>query len=227
MTFSIVARCHRTSQFGIAVASSSPAVAARCAHVRPGVGVVATQNVTDPRLGPAALDLMAAGTTPQAALKTLSTRPHIEHRQLIALNGTGLATWSGHQVLGIHAAAEGQDCAAAGNLLASPRIPTAMIAAFEAAHAAAPHGELGARLLAGLAAGLAAGGEAGPVHSAGLLVAGAETWPLTDLRVDWDETDPIGRLQAIWEIWAPQMHDYVRRALDPDAAPGFGVPGTA
>lgn len=223
MTFSIVARCPRTGQFGIAVASSSPAVAARCAHVRAGVGAVATQNVTDPRLGPTALDLMAAGATPQAALDTLETRPHTEHRQLIALDAKSLATRSGRQTLGIHATAEGQDCAAAGNLLAHPGIPAAMTSAFEAT----PDGELGARLLAALAAGLAAGGEAGPIRSAGLLVAGTESWPLTDLRVDWDETDPIGRLQATWEVWAPQMHDYVRRALDPDAAPGFGVPGTA
>ncbi len=31
MTFSIVARCARTGMFGVAVSSSSPAVAARCA----------------------------------------------------------------------------------------------------------------------------------------------------------------------------------------------------
>lgn len=52
MTFSISARCPRTGQFGIAVSSSSPAVAARCAHARAGVGAVATQNITDPTLGP-------------------------------------------------------------------------------------------------------------------------------------------------------------------------------
>ena len=45
MTFSIVARCARTGQFGMAISSSSPAVAARCAHVRAGVGAVASQNI--------------------------------------------------------------------------------------------------------------------------------------------------------------------------------------
>ena len=52
MTFSLIARCARTDQFGMVISSSSPAVAARCAHVRAGVGVVASQNVTDPALGP-------------------------------------------------------------------------------------------------------------------------------------------------------------------------------
>ncbi|MEF9601421.1 DUF1028 domain-containing protein, partial [Paracoccus sp. PXZ] len=61
MTFSISARCPETGMFGIAVSSSSPCVAARCAHARAGVGVVATQNVTDPSLGPKGLDLMAQG----------------------------------------------------------------------------------------------------------------------------------------------------------------------
>ena len=38
MTFSLVARCEDTGMFGIAISSSSPAVAARCAYTRAGVG---------------------------------------------------------------------------------------------------------------------------------------------------------------------------------------------
>ena len=56
MTFSLLGRCVRTGRLGMVISSSSPAVAARCAHARPGVGVAASQNVTDPRLGPALLD---------------------------------------------------------------------------------------------------------------------------------------------------------------------------
>ena len=51
MTFSLVARCAQTGRFGMVVSSSSPAVAARCAHARAGVGAAASQNVTDPRWG--------------------------------------------------------------------------------------------------------------------------------------------------------------------------------
>lgn len=222
MTFSISARCASSGQFGLAIASSSPAVAARCAHVRAGVGVVATQNVTDPRLGPAALDLLTNGASARLALDTLTgTRTHMDHRQLVVVDAAGrTAVWSGRHALGVHASAEGRDCAAAGNLLAHPGIPRAMVAALETSA-----GDLGNRLVAALAAGLAAGGEAGPVHSAGLLVAAAEPWPITDLRMDWDEADPIGRLGSLYELWRPQMHAYVQRALNPDAAPTFGVPG--
>ena len=69
MTFSIAARDPATGMFGMAISSSSPAVAARCAHARAGVGVVASQNITDPRLGPKGLDLMAGGLTAGASAR--------------------------------------------------------------------------------------------------------------------------------------------------------------
>ena len=113
----------------------------------------------------------------------------------------------------------GADAAAAGNLLASPAVPGAMIAAFEVGT-----GHLGDRLLRALRAGLDAGGEAGPLHSAGLLVVREVSWPIVDLRVDWHD-DPIAALEELWRLYAPQIDDYVRRAIDPGRAPNFGVPG--
>jgi len=222
MTFSIAARCARTGRFGIAISSSSPAVAARCAHVRAGVGAVSSQNITDPRLGPAALDLMVLGASATRAVEILvASRPHMDHRQLAVVDATGgTAVHSGVGSLGTHATATGQGVVAAGNLLAEARVPAAMVAAFEKSD-----GDLGDRLILGLTAGLAVGGEAGPVHSAGLVIVDREAWPITDLRVDWDETDPIGRLAALWDLWRPQAEAYVTRALDPTVAPSYGVPG--
>ena len=69
MTFSLLARCPDTGAFGMVISSSSPAVAARCAHARAGVGVAATQNITDPALGPRLLDLMEAGAVSPASLR--------------------------------------------------------------------------------------------------------------------------------------------------------------
>ncbi|MEW6254980.1 MAG: DUF1028 domain-containing protein [Pseudomonadota bacterium] len=224
MTFSLAARCATTGRFGIVISSSSPAVGARCAHVRAGVGAVCSQNITDPRLGPAALDLMALGASAPVAVETLAaTRLHMDHRQLTGVDARGrTAVFSGSGTLGTWGVKQGRDCVAAGNLLAEDGVPAAMVAAFEAAQ-----GDLGDRLIAALQAGLAAGGEAGPVHSAGLVMAGEEAWPIADLRVDWDESDPIGRLAALWVLWKPQMDAYVQRALEPVAAPSYGVPGDA
>jgi uncharacterized Ntn-hydrolase superfamily protein len=122
--------------------------------------------------------------------------------------------------LGVVGEAVGVDAAAAGNLLASAAIPSVMIAAFEKAA-----GHLGDRLLAALRAGLHGGGEAGPVHSAGLLIVRELSWPIVDLRIDWIEDDPVSALEALWRRYAPQVEDYVQRAIDPSRAPTFGVPG--
>jgi len=222
MTFSITARCPETGMFGVAVTSSSMAVAARCAFARAGVGAVASQNITDPRLGARGLDLMAGGKTAAAALDTmLGEHAHRDYRQLVLVDRAGgVAHHSGKHTLGTHAVAAGAGAVAAGNLLADPGVPAAMIEAFQESTASFPE-----RLVRALQGGLAAGGEAGPVRSAGLLVAHREAWPLVDLRVDWSEDDPIAALAAVWQGWAPQMDDYVTRALDPTAAPSYGVPG--
>lgn len=224
MTFSLVARCAETGMFGIAISSSSPAVAARCAFTRAGVGVVASQNVTDPRLGPLVLDAMAAGQSAGAAIAEMRTRvEHLDYRQVLAIDSRGeTAIHSGRNALGIWSEAAGQDVLSAGNLLAHADVPAAIVAAFEAAT-----GPLGDRLIAALRAGLAAGGEAGPVHSAGLQLCDRVPWPVADLRCDWTDDCPIDALNRAWEVYAPQMEAYVQRALDPGAAPSYGVPGDA
>ena len=83
MTFSLVGRCARTGMVGVVVSSSSPAVAARCAHARASVGAAASQNVTDPRLGPLMLELMESGRSAREAVAAVAAQaPHAQHRQL-------------------------------------------------------------------------------------------------------------------------------------------------
>lgn len=222
MTFSIVARCARTGQFGVAVSSSSPAVAARCPHARAGVGAVSTQNVTDPSLGPKALDLLAMGAGADEAVAILRRGgPAMAHRQVLIVDRHGgTAIHSGAGVLGRWAEARGENVACAGNLLADAGVPAAMAAAFERST-----GALAERLLAAMQTALDAGGEEGPVHSAGLKIVDAVSWPVADLRVDWSEDCPVAGLRELWSLYAPQLDAYVTRALDPDAAPSYGVPG--
>lgn len=222
MTFSIAARCAETGMFGIAVSSSSPAVAARCAYARAGIGAFGTQNITDPRLGPLGLNLMAQGKSAVEAIAILAeTAPHIEFRQLIAVDAAGgTAVYSGDRTLGTHATAQAFDVVAAGNLLRNGEVPAAMVAAFQRAQ-----GHVGDRLLTAMAAAITAGGEEGPVHSAGMVLVRDVSWPVADLRIDWADDDPIGALHRLWDIYKPQLEAYVTRALNPDAAPTFGVPG--
>ena len=223
MTFSIVGRCQNTGMLGVAITTSSICVGARCPHVRAGAGAVATQNVTDPTFGPRTLDQLAKGHDADDALaRVIAGRPHLEYRQIIVVDNTGTtASYTGERILGTHSVATGEHCVAAGNLLASVEVPAAMADAF----AANSSQHLAERLLRALEAGLAAGGEAGTVHSSALLIAHEQPFPLVDLRCDWDDADPVGILRRLWTDYRPQMDAYVTRALDPAAAPSFGVPG--
>jgi uncharacterized Ntn-hydrolase superfamily protein len=223
VTLSLAGCCGRTGMVGAIVSSSSPAVAARCARARARVGAACSQNITDPTLGPALLDRIAAGASAADALAAVTAAtPLAAYRQLTVVDAFGRsAAFSGERTLGRHADVSAPGCAAAGNLLADAAVPAAMAAAF----AADPAADLGDRLVAALTAGHDAGGEEGPVHSAGMLVCDAVAWPVTDLRVDWTEGDPVAELGELWARWQPLAADYVARALDPGSAPSYGVPG--
>ena len=222
MTFSLVARCAETAMFGVAISSSSPAVAARCSYARAGVGAVASQNVTDPSLGPLMLDLMQSGMDAETALGQMKTQAqHIEYRQVLAVDSGGkTAIHSGPNSLGIWTQAQGRDVASGGNLLANDTVPQAIVDGFLASS-----GHLGDRLIIAMQAGLAAGGEAGPVHSAGMMLVDKVAWPVADLRCDWTEDCPITAIATAWVVYKPQLEAYVQRALDPTQAPSYGVPG--
>lgn len=223
MTFSVVAKCSETGMFGVAISSSSPAVAARCAYARAGVGAVTSQNVTDPRLGNKTLDLMQQGATSQQAVSILQANAeHMNYRQVLAVDNSGdAAIHSGNNSLGIFAQATADNVASAGNLLANDQIPSVMVDNFLSST-----GHLADRLLQALNAGLNAGGEAGPVHSAGMLLVDNVDWPVVDLRCDWNaDACPIQQLTETWQVYKPQVGDYVSRALNPTAAPSYGVPG--
>lgn len=223
MTFSITARCETTGQFGLAVSSSSPAVAARCAFARANVGAVSTQNITDPSLGEKGLSLLETGMSAQAALDHIvANTNHIQYRQLSIVDAMGeTSCFSGEKTLGVHATSNEKNVACAGNLLSGTHIPEAMVKAFQASE-----GHLADRLLTAMKAAVNAGGEEGSIHSAGLLIVDKVSWPIVSLRVDWSETGvPINELEKLWEIYQPQCDDYVTRALDPSVAPSYGVPG--
>lgn len=220
MTFSILAR-DATGAIGMAVTSSSPAVAARCIHLRAHTGGVASQNITDPRFGPILLDSLEQGADAETALsKLVAADATMEYRQVAVVDRRGnTAAHSGAHTLGRHRVVTGDGVVAAGNLLQDHGVPQAMLDAFTASD-----GELENRLLAALAAGDEAGGEEGPVRSCGVSVIRDTDWRETDLRVDWHEA-PIAELGRLLEVWLPQRDDYVTRGLAPQTAPSYGVPG--
>ena len=222
MTISIAGFCETLGMTGVAITTSSISVGSRCPWVRAHAGAVATQNITDPTIGNEVLDLMQEGLDAVSALtQVMNQRPHAEYRQVTAVDYNGItADVSGSRILGTHSVARERHCVAAGNLLSSTCVPKAMVGAFSKNQQM----HLAKRLVISLEAGISAGGEEGPTHSAALLVAHDHPWPLVDLRVDWSNV-PVSVLHDLWQRYEPQMQDYLNRAINPDNAPTYGVPG--
>lgn len=224
MTFSLLLHDPDTGEFGAAIASSSPAVAARCLNLSDGIGGVNSQNITDPRLGDRILEEMESGKPAQRALDSVVAQVDadvIAYRQILVIDSAGTtAAHSGAEALGIFGARTEQNAVAGGNMLKSLDVLDAFIET-----ALTSTGQIERRLFAAFQAAFAAGGEAGPVHSAGLAVVSDAGWRVTDLRVDWADEDPIGELGELLDIWMPQREDYVTRGLNPVASPSYGVPG--
>ena len=221
MTLSLVGRCPETGMLGGAITSSSICVASRCLFTRSRIGVALTQNVTDPHLGIRMLDLLESGAEVHMAVsQVVAEAEYSTWRQLVLLDSSGKSVvHTGKKALGRHASAQGIQCAAAANLLSNEKVPQAMVIAFEQSS-----GHLAQRLITALEGGIKAGGEEGPVRSAGVQVVDKVSWPVVDLRVDWDDK-PVSRLSMLWNEYKPQLENYVTRALNPEAAPSYGVPG--
>ncbi len=215
MTFSLAAFCPDTGLLGVAIASSAIAVGNRCVWARAGAGVITTQFRTDIRVGPDGLNLLQQGRSAQETIDILVRRNEFAgYRQLGAVDRHGgTAFHTGADIYPIHAGAQGKNCVATGNVIANERVPAAMVAAYERAVAAkAPFAE---RLLAAVDGGLAAGGETRPIMSAGLLIVRDQSWPLVDLRVDF-QAEPLQALRGLWKEYEPLMERYVMQVLRPD-----------
>jgi uncharacterized Ntn-hydrolase superfamily protein len=218
MTYSIIARCPRTGQLGIGVASYSIAIGLYCdGAVRANTGVTLTQGFPNPRNNHLAINLLSQGRTAAQALTELAANdPESEYRQIaivdrednaVARTGASLAKWAGHRI--------GKGHVAFGDGLAGQQVVDAMAAAFESA----PQMELDERLLAALEAGRAAGGLVGargrlPERSAAMIVWGNRTYNEVDLRVDLHQR-AIDELRRIYVDYKPSIAYYEERARNP------------
>jgi uncharacterized Ntn-hydrolase superfamily protein len=215
MTYSIAGMCRRTGMFGVAVTTSSISVGSRCAFAKAGVGAMLSQHCTDPRLGTAGIEMLEQGKTAKEVMEALAlTGPEVEHRQLAIIDRTGATGFfHGKRIRSTHNNSERDACVAIGNIIKTTVVTEAMVETF----ASRPEAHLAERLMAALEAGYDAGGETRQEKSASLLVVHEHSFPLVDLRVDYD-ANAIGQLRFIWDNYVPQMNDYVQRAIDPEGS---------
>lgn len=213
MTYSIVARCKKTGQYGVGIATYSPNVGIRCPVVVPQKGAASIQAVANPQLLPIAEKLIESGLSAEKIVaEILSSDPYPESRQIAvvdiygrahAVTGSRNAAWAGHVV--------GEGYAASGNVLVGEQVVKAMAKSFETSG-----GELLAeRLMRAVEAGRDAGGQSEGQNSAALVVYGEHSFPIVDLRVDLHDA-PEAELRRLWDWYAPMVPYYVERAFSPN-----------
>jgi uncharacterized Ntn-hydrolase superfamily protein len=206
-TFSIVARCERSGELGVAVATAVPAVGSMCPYFVAGVGAASTQSWVNPYLAIRALAAMGAGlSTDQALDQALAQDDGAAGRQigLIGTAGPGQA-WTGGACTPWCGQFTGPDYAIQGNMLVGEDTLLAMRAAWFAR----PQDDLAERLMVALEAADAAGGDMRGKQSAALKVVGAEAYAQVDLRVD-EHPQPVAELRRVLGVARRQLLPFVR-----------------
>ena len=202
-TFSIVAWDPHRGEWGVALQSKFIAAGAVVPWGQAGVGVLATQAMSDGSQGPKGLELLRKGlSAPEVVARLSKESPDRDDIQIGVVDGKGRAAaftgsrcleWAGHVV--------GDGYACQGNILFSAEVVHAMARTFETTP-----GDLPERLLAALVAGQREGGDRRGMQSAALLVwkerggyrGGLDRW--VDVRVD-DHATPIEELDRIFRIY--------------------------
>lgn len=213
MTWSIVTHDAATGAFAVAVATNNLAVGATVPHLRAAVGAVATQSISNRYLGPAVLDGMERGLTPDEAIaEAVGADAGRGLRQVHAIDRFGrTAAWTGENCVMWCGSKAEPSVSVAGNMLANENVVPAALAAFMA------HSEhlLPERMMAAMLAGDAAGGDRRGRQSAAMVLTTTEDFPDLNLRVD-DHPTPLMELQRVLAIWrrdrAPLLGNMPRKA---------------
>jgi uncharacterized Ntn-hydrolase superfamily protein len=203
-SMSIVGFDPATGDLGIALASRFFAVAPIAAHVRAGVGAIATMGSSPFKDANEMLDWMAQGATPEQVLERLRQRyDDIGQINIVDAKGHAVSTTSEKTSSMWKGSKAGRNYAAAGNILTGPDVVDAFAKTFEASDRSGL--ALADRLLAALEAADRAGGDARGRMGATLIVkrkgAGyAGTDDLVNLRVD-DSSNSINELKNLYHRW--------------------------
>lgn len=217
MTWSILTHDAATGAFAVAVATCNFAVGASVPHIRPGVGAVASQSFSNRYLGPAILDAMARGLTPEQAIAgAVASDEGRGLRQVHAIDRHGRsAAWTGANCVMWCASQSGPAVSVAGNMLAGAAVVADTLAAFQGGSAPMPE-----RMLSAMLAGQRAGGDARGQQSAALRLVTVEDFPDLCIRVD-DNAAPLDELERLLRLWRrdrePGLASAPRRA-DPAGA---------
>ncbi|WP_277372634.1 DUF1028 domain-containing protein [Pseudomonas sp. AA-38] len=202
MTFSLIARCPRSGQFGVAAATAMPAVGKLLSHAAAGVGAVATQAQVNPYLGLDGLQLLRQGLSAAEALARLhDTDPCMALRQCALIDARGdTVCWTGERCIPWAGSLSGEQFSVQGNRLVGPQVLDAVAEAF----CREEQRPLIDRLIEALAAGDHCGGDRHGESSAVIYIVDQEQYPLWDIRVD-HHRDPLAELRRLHAVFAREV----------------------
>ncbi len=208
MTFSLIALCPESGQFGVAATTAVPAVGKLVTHAWPGVGAVATQARVNPYLGIDGIEFLREGMDAAETLRALlDGDPNAERRQFAVLDKAGRAeAWTGEACLDWAGHRTREGLSVQGNRLAGPHVLAAMEEAFMARRGR----PLAERLIEALEAGNDAGGDRKGAVSATIYIVEHEAYPLWDIRVD-DHPEPIRELHRLHDVFAARVVPHIRK----------------
>ena len=128
MTFTLVARCPKSGQLGIGIATYSICVGLYCNGLRPNVGATMSQAFVNQGNNTLALRLLEQGFSPARVLDELKANdPDFAYRQIAVIDRDGRPAaytgpktrgWAGHKI--------GDGYVSMGNVLAGPEVVEAI-----------------------------------------------------------------------------------------------------
>jgi uncharacterized Ntn-hydrolase superfamily protein len=202
-TFSIVGMDPLTREWGVGVASRVVDVGYIVPWLKAEVGAVATQALSNPYLGPYALEALESGQPAATAMETILARdasPEVRQVGLVDANGES-AAHTGRETLDYAGHRTAPYVAVQGNILVGPEVVESMLQVFQECR-----GPLGERLMAALEAGQQAGGDKRGRQSAALKVVRSRGGydgvddRLVDLKVV-DNPEPLTELRRQYSLW--------------------------
>lgn len=202
MTFSIVARCARTGQVGVAAATGVQAVGKLACHAVANVGAIASQAMTNPYLAYDGLRLLERGVSAEDALRcVIETDADAHKRQVGIVDNQGrTAAWTGEETIRWSGHLAGRYCSVQGNRLAGPEVLDQALASMHGTE----HLSLAERLTLALLAGDAAGGDLKGERSVNILVFSHEEYALCDIRID-DHDAPLAELRRLFRVYQEKI----------------------
>ncbi|MFW6266633.1 MAG: DUF1028 domain-containing protein [Halanaerobiales bacterium] len=202
MTYSIATYDPQNGEWGVGVQTSFLGVGALVPWVKPGVGAVATQAMTNATYGKKVFRLLEEGFDVRSVVEQLIKEDDSgESRQVgivdargrtAVYTGSDCYSWAGHY--------QGENFSCQGNMLMGEMVIEKMAVAYEKAE-----GDLAQKIITALKAAQKAGGDRRGRQSAALLIKKKDREFLgfndtyIDLRVD-DHQTPIRELQRIVQL---------------------------